>query len=217
MGSADAKLGMPTREEALPGRATAMAVAARHAVLDAPLRAPFPTGSQIVWFGMGCYWGAERKFWQTPGVHATAVGYAGGFTVNPTYRETCTGRTGHTEIVQVVFDPATISFGQLLQTFWENHDPTQGNRQGGDIGTQYRSAIYCADAEQLAAALASREAYQGALSAAGLGRITTEIALAGPFYYAEDEHQQYLHKNPWGYCGLGGTGVTCQIGTGVAS
>ena len=145
------------------------------------------------------------------------MGFAGGFTVNPTYRETCTGRTGHTEIVQVVFDPATISFGQLLQTFWENHDPTQGNRQGGDIGTQYRSAIYCADAEQLAAALASREAYQGALSAAGLGRITTEIALAGPFYYAEDEHQQYLHKNPWGYCGLGGTGVTCQIGTGVAS
>ncbi len=216
MGFADAKLGMPTREEALPGRTTTMAVAARHAVLDAPMRAPFPAGSQIAWFGMGCYWGAERKFWQTPGVIGTAVGFAGGFTVNPTYRESCTGRTGHTEIVQVVFDPTQVSFGQLLQTFWENHDPTQGNRQGGDIGTQYRSAIYCADAEQLAAALASRDAYQTALRAAGLGRITTEIALAGPFYYAEDEHQQYLHKNPWGYCGLGGTGVTCQIGTGVA-
>jgi peptide-methionine (S)-S-oxide reductase len=206
---------MPTRDAALPGRATQMPVAARHAVLNGAMRAPWPQGSDIAWFGMGCYWGAERKFWQTHGVLSTAVGFAGGFTVNPTYRETCTGQTGHTEIVQVVFDPAQVSFLELLRLFWENHDPTQGFRQGGDVGTQYRSAIYCATDAQLQAALASRDAYQVALSAAGLGPITTEIALAGPFYYAEDEHQQYLHKNPHGYCGLGGTGVTCQIGTGV--
>ncbi len=216
MGFADfAQLKLPTREDALPGRTTVMPVAARHAVLDAPLRPPFAAGTAITWFGMGCYWGAERKFWQTPGVVSTAVGFAGGFTPNPTYRESCTGRTGHTEIVQVVFDPARVTFAQLLQVFWENHDPTQGFRQGGDVGTQYRSAIYAADADQLAVALASRDAYQQALTAAQLGKITTEIALAGPFYYAEDEHQQYLHKNPWGYCGLGGTGVACQLGTGV--
>ena len=206
---------MPTRESALPGRDTPMRVADRHAVLDAPLRGPWPKGSQVVWFGMGCYWGAERKFWQTPGVLSTAVGFSGGFTPNPTYRETCTGRTGHTEIVQVVCDPARVSFEQLLRLFWENHDPTQGFRQGGDVGTQYRSAIYCADTSQLQAALASRDAYQRALAAAGRGAITTEIAMAGPFFYAEDEHQQYLHKNPHGYCGLGGTGVSCPIGTGV--
>ncbi len=207
---------LPTPQDALPGRQTAMPVAARHAVLDAPLRGPFAAGSAIAWFGMGCYWGAERKFWQTPGVISTAVGFSGGFTPNPTYRETCTGRTGHTEIVQVVFDPGQVSYAQLLKLFWENHDPTQGFRQGGDIGTQYRSAIYCADADQLHAAVTSRDAYQLALTAARLPRITTEIALAGPFYYAEDAHQQYLHKNPTGYCGLGGTGVACPIGTGVA-
>lgn len=216
MGFGDAaKLRLPTAAEALPGREGVMPIAAHHVVLGTPTRAPFPAGTQILWVGMGCYWGAERKFWQTPGVVSTSVGFAGGITPNPTYRESCTGRTGHTEIVQVVFDPTQVTFAHLLQLFWENHDPTQGFRQGGDVGTQYRSAIYCADDAQLQAALASRDAYQQALTRAGLGKITTEIALAGPFYYAEDDHQQYLHKNPHGYCGLGGTGVSCPIGLGV--
>ena len=206
---------MPTRDQALPGRATPMVVSPVHAVLGTPTQAPFPAGTAIAWFGMGCYWGAERKFWQTPGVVSTAVGFAGGFTPHPTYKESCTGLTGHTEIVQVVFDPARVTYADLLQIFWENHDPTQGFRQGGDVGTQYRSAIYAADATQLTAAQASRDAYQAALRQAGLGTITTEIALAGPFYYAEDDHQQYLHKVPHGYCGLGGTGVSCPIGLGV--
>ena len=208
---------MVTAEQALPGRVTPMPVAPRHVVLGAPLTAPFAPGSAIAWFGMGCYWGAERKFWQTPGVISTAVGFSGGFTPNPTYRETCTGRTGHAECVQVVFHPDRVPFAQLLQIFWENHDPTPGFRQGGDVGTQYRSAIFCADTDQLQAARASRDAYQVALTSAGRGVITTEIALAGPFYFAEDEHQQYLHKNPDGYCGLGGTGVACPLGTGVTS
>ncbi len=216
MGWSDPKtLTLPTPADALPGRSTVMPVAARHVVLGSPTRAPFPAGTEITWFGMGCYWGAERKFWQTPGVVSTSVGFAGGLTPNPTYRESCTGRTGHTEIVQVVFDPTRVSFADLLQIFWENHNPTQGFRQGGDVGTQYRSAIYAADATQLQAALASRDGYQTELKRAGLGAITTEIALAGPFYYAEDDHQQYLHKNPDGYCGLGGTGVSCPIGLAI--
>jgi len=179
------------------------------------LMGPWPDGFQTAWFAMGCFWGVERKFWQTPGVWVTAVGYMGGETTNPTYRETCSGRTGHTEAVQVVFDPAVISYADLLKLFWEGHDPTQGMRQGNDVGSQYRSAIYTASPEQAAAARASRAAYQDALTAAGKGRITTEIAAAGPFYHAEDYHQQYLAKNPGGYCGVGGTGVTCPIGVGV--
>jgi peptide-methionine (S)-S-oxide reductase len=192
-------------------------VPARHAVLGTPLKPPFPDGFQQAVFGLGCFWGAERVFWQAPGVYTTAVGYAGGFTPNPTYQEVCSGRTGHAEVVLVVFDPAKTSYEDMLQLFWENHDPTQGMRQGNDVGTQYRSAIYLFDPVQQAAAQASRSAYAERLHAAGYRDITTEIAKAGPFYYAEDYHQQYLHKNPWGYCGSGGTGVSCPVGVGVSS
>jgi len=199
---------LPGPSEALPGREQRMPVAPRHFVLDTPLEPPFP-GMQIGLFGMGCFWGAERKFWTLEGIHSTAVGYAGGVTPNPTYDEVCTGLTGHAEVVQVVFDPAAVPYEHLLKVFWEGHDPTQGMRQGNDIGTQYRSAMYCFDAAQARAANTSREAYQRLLSAAGYGPITTEIREAPPFYYAEDYHQQYLAKNPSGYCGLGGTGVSC--------
>ncbi|MES1207709.1 MAG: peptide-methionine (S)-S-oxide reductase MsrA [Pseudomonadota bacterium] len=203
---------IPSASEALPGRADKMPVAARHFVNGAPLAGPFPDGLQLATFGMGCFWGAERKFWEQDGVFSTAVGYAGGPTPNPTYREVCSGRTGHAEVVQVVFDPRRISYEQLLKVFWENHDPTQGMRQGNDAGTQYRSAIYAHGPEQLRAAEASREAYARVLAAEGYGPITTEIREAPPFYYAEDDHQQYLAKNPDGYCGMGGTGVSCPIG-----
>jgi peptide-methionine (S)-S-oxide reductase len=206
------KLALPSPSEALPGRAEPMPVAARHAVNGGPMAPPFPAGTESAVFGMGCFWGAERKFWQTPGVVSTMVGYAGGVTPNPTYREVCSGLTGHTEVVRVVFDPKIVRYEDLLKVFWENHDPTQGMRQGGDVGTQYRSALYHRGPAQAKAAEASREAYQEVLSAAGLGSITTEIAPAPAFYYAEDYHQQYLHKNPGGYCGLGGTGVTCPVG-----
>ncbi|MDS4039972.1 MAG: peptide-methionine (S)-S-oxide reductase MsrA [Candidatus Competibacter sp.] len=203
---------MPRPEDAPPGRSTPLPVPARHYVNDHPLQPPFPAGMERALFGLGCFWGAERKFWTQSGVYVTAVGYAGGFTPNPTYEEVCGGRTGHAEVVLVVFDPATITYEQLLEIFWEAHDPTQGMRQGNDVGTQYRSAIYVHDEAQRAAALASRAAYQQALTAAGHGRITTEIADAPPFYYAEGYHQQYLAKNPGGYCGLGGTGVSCPRG-----
>jgi peptide-methionine (S)-S-oxide reductase len=206
---------MPAADETLPGRQTAMPVPERHAVTGARLTPPFPEGSERAVFGMGCFWGAERKFWQTPGVITTAVGYAGGTTPNPTYEETCSGLTGHTEVVLVVFDPQRVRYDDLLRVFWENHDPTQGMRQGNDVGTQYRSAIYTYGGTQRRAAEASRDAYQGALEAAGRDRITTEIADAPPFYYAEEYHEQYLHKNPAGYCGIGGTGVACPIGLGV--
>ncbi len=209
------KLSLPTIDEALPGRTAEMPVAPRHAVLDAPLKPPFGDGVRTAVFGLGCFWGAEKKFWETPGVVSTAVGYAGGVTPNPTYEETCSGRTGHTEAVLVAYDPAKVSYEELLRVFWESHDPTQGMRQGNDVGTQYRSAIYWDGDDQRDAALASREAYQQALNAARHGEITTEIAAAGPFYYAEDGHQQYLHKVPHGYCGLGGTGVSCPVGAGV--
>ncbi len=189
-----------------------MPVAAKHAVNGAPMEPPFADGLELAMFGMGCFWGAERKFWQTPGVVSTAAGYAGGETADPTYKETCSGRTGHAEVVRVVFDPKRVSYETLLKLFWENHDPTQGNRQGNDIGTQYRSAIFTYGPAQRAAADASRSAYQKMLSAAGHGPITTQIAEAPTFYYAEDYHQQYLHKNPGGYCGIGGTGVSCPIG-----
>jgi len=198
---------LPSPEQALPGRSTAMPVPASHFVNGHPLQPPFPGHLQQVIFGLGCFWGAERKFWQTEGVYTTAVGYAAGLTPNPGYREVCTGMTGHNEVVLVVFDPATISFAQLLKIFWEAHDPTQGMRQGNDIGTQYRSGIYVFDDAQRRAAEASRDRYQQELSRAGHGRITTEILEAPTFYYAEDYHQQYLAKNPGGYCGLGGTGV----------
>jgi peptide-methionine (S)-S-oxide reductase len=200
---------------ALPGRQQPMTVAERHLVLDAPLRGPFPAGIQTATFGMGCFWGAERIFWQAPGVYTTAVGYAGGFTPNPTYEEVCSGQTGHSEVVLVAFDPAATSFEEMLKLFWEGHDPTQGMRQGNDVGTQYRSIVLCADESQYLVAQASREAYQQMLSASGHGEITTEIVAPDPphpFYYAEDYHQQYLAKNPGGYCGLGGTGVSCPIG-----
>jgi peptide-methionine (S)-S-oxide reductase len=203
---------IPSAAEALPGRSQAMPVPDRHFVLGTPLVGPFPPGLKLIQFGMGCFWGAEKQFWQLPGVFTTAVGYAGGHTPNPTYREVCTGQTGHTEAVLVVYDPARISLDRLLATFWENHDPTQGMRQGNDAGTQYRSAIYAETPEDLQAATASRDAFQRALTASGYGAITTEIREAPPFYYAEDYHQQYLAKNPDGYCGLGGTGVTCPIG-----
>jgi peptide-methionine (S)-S-oxide reductase len=203
---------MVSADQALPGRAQPIAVPERHAVLGTPLTPPFPEGMERAVVGMGCFWGAERVFWQTPGVYTTAVGYAGGFTPNPTYEEVCTGRTGHAEVVLVVFDPREISYEQVLARFWEGHDPTQGMRQGNDLGTQYRSAIFCDGARQLAAARSSADSYQQRLYAAGYGQITTEIAPAGPFYYAEDYHQQYLHKNPLGYCGLGGTGVSCPVG-----
>ncbi len=210
------KLRMPTKDEALPGRAEAMPVPASHFVNGAPLVPPFPAGTKTALFALGCFWGAERKFWQTPGVVTTAVGYAGGFTPNPTYREVCTGGTGHAEVVLVVFDPAKVSYGELLRVFWESHDPTQGMRQGNDVGTQYRSAIYTFDAEQRVEAEASKAAYQERLGKAGYGPITTEIAAAPEFYYAEDDHQQYLGKNPGGYCGHGGTGVACPVGLGAA-
>jgi peptide-methionine (S)-S-oxide reductase len=211
------KLQRPSPEQALPGRQTPMPVPARHFVNGNPLRPPFPAGMELALFGLGCFWGAERKFWQAPGVFSTAAGYAVGYTPNPTYEEVCSGMTGHNETVRVVFDPARISYADLLKIFWESHDPTQGMRQGNDVGTQYRSGIYVYTPEQRRQAEASLDAYQKALTAAGRGRITTEILDAPEFYYAEDYHQQYLAKNPNGYCGLGGTGVSCPIGTGVAA
>lgn len=198
---------LPRPEEALPGRALPMPVPLHHYVSGHRIVPPFPEGMALALFALGCFWGAERGFWQQPGVYSTAVGYAGGFTPNPTYREVCSGLTGHAEVVRVVFDPQQISYAQLLRLFWESHDPTQGMRQGNDIGTQYRSAIYVYDVAQRAAAEAARARYQERLTAAGFGTITTEIAEAPPFYYAEEYHQQYLAKNPGGYCGLGGTGV----------
>jgi peptide-methionine (S)-S-oxide reductase len=201
---------------ALAGRDTPMRVAERHAVLGTAMTPPFPDGNESIVVGMGCFWGAERVFWQAPGVYTTAVGYAGGLTPNPTYEEVCSGRTGHTEAVLVVFRTAETSLEEILRLFWENHDPTQGMRQGNDVGTQYRSAIYFADERQRTLAEASREAFAPRLKSAGFGEITTEIAQAGPFYYAEDYHQQYLEKNPFGYCGLGGTGVSCPVGLNVA-
>ncbi|HEY7373452.1 MAG TPA: peptide-methionine (S)-S-oxide reductase MsrA [Polyangia bacterium] len=211
-----AKAKLPGPGEALPGRADKMPVPAKHFVNDARLEPPFPDGSELATFGLGCFWGAEKKFWQQPGVTSTAVGYAGGSTPNPTYREVCSGLTGHTEVVQVVFDPERISYGELLRLFWESHDPTQGMQQGNDFGTQYRSAIYTHGDAQRAQAIASRDAYARALAEAGFPAITTEIASAPAFFYAEDYHQQYLAKNPDGYCGLGGTGVACPVGAGVS-
>jgi peptide-methionine (S)-S-oxide reductase len=199
-------------ERALPGRDEAMPVPARHEVLGTPLQPPFPEGLERAVFGLGCFWGAERVFWQAPGVYTTAVGYAGGYTPNADYQEVCSGQTGHTEAVLVVFDPEQTSYDELLRLFWESHDPTQGMRQGNDVGTQYRSAIYFESEEQREAAERSKEMYERELKAAGYDEITTEIAPAGPFYYAEDYHQQYLQKNPNGYCGLGGTGVSCPVG-----
>jgi peptide-methionine (S)-S-oxide reductase len=212
-----AKLRLPEPGEALPGRAAKIPVPSRHEVLGTPLEPPFPDGFETLVVGMGCFWGAERVFWLTPGVYTTAVGYAGGLTPNPTYEEVCSGRTGHTEAVLVVFDPAKTNLDEMLKLFWENHDPTQGMRQGNDVGTQYRSAIYVDSPEQREAAERSRDAFQQNLKGAGYGEITTEIADAGPFYYAEDYHQQYLAKNPNGYCGLGGTGVSCPVGLGTQS
>jgi peptide-methionine (S)-S-oxide reductase len=212
---ASKKAAMIAPAEALAGRPVAIATAQTHFISGHPLKPPFPTNLKEAVFALGCFWGAERKFWETPGVWVTAVGYAGGYTPNPTYEEVCSGRTGHTEVVRVVYDPAVISLVGLLKVFWEAHDPTQGMRQGNDIGTQYRSAIYLADPVDLAAAQTSNAVYAEALAKAGMGAITTEIAAAPDFYYAEDYHQQYLAKNPHGYCGLGGTGVTCPIGTGV--
>ena len=206
------KPAMPSRHEAPPGRAERMPVPAAHFATGASLEPPFPAGMEMATFGMGCFWGAERKFWETEGVYSTAVGYAGGFTPNPTYEEVCSGLTGHAEVVRVAFDPAVVSYKDLLRVFWENHDPTQGMRQGNDVGTQYRSGIYCYGDGQRRAALASRDMYQTLLRTARFGPITTEIVDAPEFYYAEDYHQQYLAKNPWGYCGLGGTGVRCPAG-----
>jgi len=209
------KLRMPTASEALPGRSTPIPHPAKHFVNGAPLDGPFPN-AEIAMFAMGCFWGAERKLWQTPGVISTQVGYAGGLTPNPTYREVCTGQTGHAEVVRVVFDPKVISYDDLLRVFWENHDPTQGMRQGNDVGTQYRSAIYTYGEAQQKAAEASKAAYQQVLSDARYGAITTEILPAPEFYFAEDYHQQYLAKNPDGYCGIGGTGVSCPVGVARA-
>ena len=206
----------PTKEQALPGRNERMPVPAAHHVKGARLEPPFPDGLERALFGMGCFWGAEKKFWALPGVYTTAVGYAAGLTPNPTYREVCTGMTGHNEVVLVVFDPKKISYDTLLKTFWENHDPTQGMRQGNDVGTQYRSGIYVFDEGQRDAATRSRDVFQEQLSKKGYGAITTEIVPASEFYYAEDYHQQYLSKNPDGYCGLGGTGVTCPVGVAAA-
>ncbi|MGE3303315.1 MAG: peptide-methionine (S)-S-oxide reductase MsrA [Hyphomonadaceae bacterium] len=211
------KVQMPTPAEALPGRPGPIPTSKSHFVNGHALKPPYPEGLEEAVFALGCFWGAERKFWETPGVWATAAGYAGGYTPNPTYEEVCSGHTGHTEVVRVIFDPKQVSYDQLLKVFWENHDPTQGMRQGNDVGTQYRSAIYATSPAQLKAAEASRDSYQKALTAAGRGAITTEIAPAGEFYYAEDYHQQYLAMNPNGYCGLGGTGVSCPIGVGVAA
>jgi peptide-methionine (S)-S-oxide reductase len=210
------KAEMPSRAEALPGRPQKMRVPDKHFVNGNRLEPPFPAGLETAVFALGCFWGAERVFWQLPGVYTTAVGYAGGFTLNPTYEEVCSGRTGHTEVVLVVYDPKKVGFETLLKTFWESHDPTQGMRQGNDVGTQYRSAIYTSTPAQKDLAEASRKTYEAALKAKGLGAITTEIKDAQPFYYAEDYHQQYLAKNPGGYCGLGGTGVSCPTGLGVA-
>ena len=209
------KTHLPTKEAALPGRSEAMPVPDAHFVNGAPIKGPFPAGLEQAVFGLGCFWGAERKFWQLPGVYSTAVGYGAGHTPNPSYREVCTGMTGHNEVVLVVFDPKKVSYDTLLKTFWESHDPTQGMRQGNDVGTQYRSGIYYFDDAQREAAEGSRDAYQAQLSAVGFGGITTEIVPAGDFFYAEDYHQQYLAKNPGGYCGLGGTGVTCPAGLEV--
>ena len=206
------KLELPTAAEALPGRSTEMPLHNFHAVLGTPLKPPFPAGSHELIIGMGCFWGAERKFWQVPGVLSTSVGYSAGFTPNPTYQEVCTGMTGHNEVVRIVYDPCKVSIEQLLQIFWESHNPTQGMRQGNDSGTQYRSGIYTTRIEQKVVANTSKQAYQARLSAAGLGTISTEILPAAEFYYAENEHQQYLAKNPGGYCGIGGTGVSCPIG-----
>ena len=206
---------LPTAAEALKGRPEPIRTASTHFVNGRALKGPYPEGLELAQFGMGCFWGVERIFWKVPGVWTTAVGYAGGVTPNPTYEEACSGRTGHTEAVLVVFDPAVVSYEALLRVFWEGHDPTQGMRQGNDAGTQYRSAIYTYDEAQAKAAEASRAAYQQALRTRGYGAITTEIKPAGPFYFAEDYHQQYLAKNPGGYCGVGGTGVTCPVGVGV--
>lgn len=210
------KTPLPSAEEALPGRTSPQPVPARHAVLGTPLAPPYPDGLEIAVFGLGCFWGAERKFWQTDGVHTTAVGYAGGHTPNPTYEEVCSGRTGHAEVVQVVYDPAKVSYRDLVKVFWEAHDPTQGMRQGNDVGTQYRSAIYYTGDGQRQAAEQTREAFQQVLRRAGHGPITTEIAPAGGFYFAEDYHQQYLQRNKDGYCGLGGTGLSCPVGVAPA-
>jgi peptide-methionine (S)-S-oxide reductase len=208
------KTAMVTKEDALPGRSDPMPVPAHHEVLDGPLRPPYPAGTEVAEFALGCFWGAEKNFWQTPGVVTTAVGYEGGFTPNPTYEEVCSGRTGHAESVRVVFDPAKVTYSELLKVFWESHDPTQGMRQGNDIGSQYRSVIFYTSPAQKAAAEESRAAYQKKLSEAGYGEITTEIAPAGEFYFAEDYHQQYLSdaKNPHGYCPDHGTGVSCPVG-----
>jgi peptide-methionine (S)-S-oxide reductase len=206
---------IPSKAEALPGRADPMPVPDTHFVNQHRLTPPFPDGLQRALFGMGCFWGAEKKFWSVPGVYSTAVGYAGGHTPNATYREVCTGMTGHNEVVLVVFDPKVVTYEDLLKVFWENHDPTQGMRQGNDVGTQYRSGIYYFDDDQRRAAERTRDAFQGRLKASGYGAITTEIVPAPDFYYAEDYHQQYLAKNPDGYCGLGGTGVTCPVGVGA--
>jgi peptide-methionine (S)-S-oxide reductase len=209
------KLRMPSPEEALPGRSERLPVPEKHFVLGTPLEPPFPAGIELALFGLGCFWGAERKFWQQEGVYSTSVGYAAGHTPNPSYHDVCSGLTGHNEVVRVVFDPARVGYDTLLRIFWESHDPTQGMRQGNDTGTQYRSGIYACTPAQREAALASRDRYQKRLAEAGHGRITTEILDAPEFYYAEDYHQQYLAKNPEGYCGLGGTGVSCPIGTRV--
>lgn len=206
------RLALPSRYEALSGRSEAMPVPERHSVLGTSLLGPFPQGSERAIFGMGCFWGAERLFWQLDGVITTAVGYSGGYTPNPTYEETCSGQTGHTEVVLVVFDPKVIAYHDLTKVFWENHDPTQGMRQGNDVGTQYRSALYYTNENQRQIALATKAAYNEELSRAGYSTITTEIDNAGPFYYAEAFHQQYLHKNPFGYCGIAGTGVSCPVG-----
>ena len=203
---------LPGADEALPGREQKMPVAPAHAVLGNPMVPPFPESMETAVFGLGCFWGAERKFWQLPGVWTTAVGYAAGHTPNPTYEEVCSGRTGHNEVVLVAFDPGQVSFDEVLQVFWESHDPTQGMRQGNDVGTQYRSGVYASSPEQRSAAEASRDHYAVRLAAAGFGAVTTEVLDAPAFYYAEDYHQQYLHKNPAGYCGLGGTGVACPVG-----
>jgi peptide-methionine (S)-S-oxide reductase len=209
------KTAMPTAENALEGRAFELPTAETHFVNGRPLKGPYPEGTETAMFGMGCFWGIERRFWKIPGVWVTMVGYAGGLTPNPTYQEICSGQTGHNEVVQLVFDRSTVSYAELLRNFWEGHDPTQGMRQGNDVGTQYRSGIYAYGAEQIAAATASREAFQPRLEAAGYGPITTEIVEAPKFFYAEDYHQQYLAKNPAGYCGVGGTGVTCPVGADV--
>jgi len=216
MGFFGKPLSIPSQQDALPGRSTRMPVPAEHAVNGHPLEPPFPSAHQQAVFAMGCFWGAERKFWQLRGVYSTAVGYVAGHTPNPSYREVCSGMTGHTEAVLVVFDPAVISYDELLRVFWENHDPTQGMRQGNDVGTQYRSGIYVFDEGQRRAAEASRDLFQKELSKGGYGTITTEILPSPEFYYAEDYHQQYLEKNPGGYCGLGGTGVTCPVGVSAS-